>query len=54
MWWLRQSDKVEMREEVELKYFLHTETIGLSSGLALEIERVRCGKDISQVSGLSN
>lgn len=53
MWWFTQCDKVEMRE-VELKYVLHIEIMGLSNSLALGVERVGDCKDISQVSGLSN
>lgn len=47
------GDKVEMREEVELKYVLHAEATGLSDSLALRVERVGGSKDVSQVSGSS-
>lgn len=40
-----------MREEVELKYILHAEAMGLSHSLALGAETVGGGKDVSQVSG---
>ena len=43
-----------MREEVELKYVLHVEAMGLSKGLALGVEKAGEGKDVSQLSGLSN
>lgn len=51
--WLRQADKVETREEVELKYVLHAGTMGLSNGLALGVERGGGSKDVSQVAGLA-
>lgn len=47
------GDKAEMREEVEPKYVLHAEAMGLSDSLALGVERVGGGKDVSQVSGSS-